>query len=72
MQNLKLFSPCNNLDILLLKLKFSYQVKILQNISKLIWDRISNHFPFDEILEEYEINELDVLDEIEDILSDIL
>lgn len=43
-----------------------------KNISKLIWNRLSKQFPFDETLEEYEIKESDVLEEIEDILSDIL
>lgn len=43
-----------------------------ENIAKMVWNRICIHFGFYEVLEDYDIEEKNVLDEIEDILSDIL
>ena len=43
-----------------------------ENIAKMIFKRIKNEFGLSEYLEDYEISEKDLVNEIEDILSDIL
>lgn len=43
-----------------------------ENIAKMVWGRVSLYFGLDDMLEDYEIEESDVIAQIEDILSEIL
>ena len=43
-----------------------------ENIAKVVWGSVSRYFGFEDMLEDYEIEESDVLEQIEDILSEIL
>ena len=43
-----------------------------ENIAKILWNRLKSKFEIEEFLEDYDVSEKDVIEELEDILSDIL
>jgi len=43
-----------------------------ENIAKLIWKRLWSRFPFEDIVDGDYLTESEIMDEIQDILSDIL
>jgi len=42
------------------------------SIAKMLWNRLKSQFEIEEFLGDYDVNEKDVLEELEEVLSDIL
>ena len=42
------------------------------NIAKMLWNRLKSQFEIEEFLGDYDVSEKDVIEELEDVLSDIL
>jgi len=43
-----------------------------ENIAKMLWKRLKSQFEIEEFLGDYDVSEKDVLEELEEVLSDIL